>query len=95
MTMTSQQIQGNESSTVSIDKFNLVNKVLKFYRDGWQDYDHTTLIEQTKELEFPPKNAKTLSREELVECLIQEDKKNLEKMSVRELLDELSAQKKC
>jgi hypothetical protein len=94
MTMTSQQIQGNESSTVSIDKSNLVNKVLKFYRDGWQDYDHTTLIEQTKELEFPPKNAKTLSREELVECLIQEDKKNLEKMSVRELLDELSAQKK-
>lgn len=94
MTMEHQQVKGIESSSATIDKESLVNKVLKFYRDGWQDYDHTTLIEQTKELEFPPKNAKTLSKEELIECLIQEDKNMLLKMSVRDLLDELSAQKK-
>lgn len=68
-------------------------EILEFYRVSWSEYDHKTLIDQTKELPFPPQNAKSLSKEELINCLLQEDVKNLNTMTNKELSTELKAQK--
>ena len=71
------------------DKPQIIEDILKYYRKSWEDYDHSTLVEQTKDIQNRPKNAEKLSKEDLINLLIDDDRLIMEGKAYLELKDEL------
>ena len=71
------------------DKPQIIEEILSYYRNSWTEYDHSTLVEQTKDLQKRPKNVEKLKKEDLINLLIEEDRNLMQEKAYLELKEEL------
>lgn len=72
----------------------IINEILGYYKRSWADFDQATLLDQIKEIENPPVVSRQTTKEDLINHLLTEDKRNLENQTIKELRSELIFQKK-
>lgn len=78
----------------NIEKKLIIKEILGYYKRSWADFDQATLLDQIKEIENPPTVSKQTSKDDLINHLLNEDKRNLENQTIKELRSELIFQKK-
>ena len=71
------------------DKPQIIEKILEFYRKGWGDYSRDTLLEQIKDVQSKPENTIELTKEQLINILLDDDRSMKNESAYLELKEEL------
>jgi PHD/YefM family antitoxin component YafN of YafNO toxin-antitoxin module len=74
------------------DKPLIISNILKFYKKSWEDYDRDMLREQIKDIKcsLTEEEQDELTKEQLINILMNEDARCLSEKSYFELQNEIS-----